>query len=842
VLGAKIGAGGMGVVHRARDERLARDVAIKLLPFHDADRLRRFAAEAKAAAALSHPNVLQIFDVQIEGDQPYLVMELLEGRTLSELLLDGKLPLRRALSLAAQAARGLAAAHARNIVHRDLKPLNLFVTRDDVVKLLDFGLAKVTQPVSAHGETHDAGGTSSANTAEGAVLGTVGYMAPEQVQGRPADARSDLFAFGCVLYEMLAGQRAFHGPTPVETSYKVLRDDPAPLPESVPAPITRIVQRCLAKEPAERLQSARDLAFLLDDLSQVSSSSTTMAPLVAPPRRRRGLTILGALALAGASFAGAWLAHGRAPRPSVPSFHELTTRTGGFSNARFTPDGKTVLFSARMGGSPFRVYLTSPGVTEPRALSSDGVALFAVSSTGELAVLLDAHTSPHGTGTAGTLARGALAGGTPRPLLEHAVAADWSPDGSQLAVIRYVDGKHRLEYPLGHTIYESVNALHGLRISPDGRELALYEIVRGAGAYWGTVLVLDNEGKRRRASRALDFLGGYAVWHGTDVLVSAAQSGGRRRLIAIAPDGSDRTLMETPVDFSVFDLAPDGRMVGTGGWLRREAAFTYGDAPLRTMSLPGTAVPKALSADGKLILMTLKTDAGNQVFFLQASGELVHLVKGEAFALSRDGQFVLFAAGLPDSQIGITPTGAGETRMLPRGALDRYTTGTFTADGKQVVFVGAEAGQPFRIWVQDLAGGLPRALTAAGESVRPDGAVLCSPDGAFVYFHDLEGARKIALAGGASTRVPGVGTRDPLIQLSADSTQVFVRHIRADRTRAEIDQLDLSTGAMRPWRTLAPPPEEGNIGTEPLIAPGGDAYGYFVTRGDYLLFAIDGVF
>jgi len=263
---SQLGAGGMGEVYRARDARLNRDVAIKILPASfsaDPDRLQRFAQEARAAAALSHPNILSIHDIGEDRGAPYVVSELLEGETLRDRLRTGPLSSRKAIDYARQIASGLAAAHEKGIVHRDLKPENLFLTNDGRVKILDFGLAKLTRP-----EAGDASGdapTQQVGTDAGTVMGTVGYMSPEQVRGKHADPRSDIFAFGAILYEMLSGKRAFHGDSPADTMSAILKDDPPELAETnrnVSPALERMVRHCLEKNPAERFQSARDVAFI----------------------------------------------------------------------------------------------------------------------------------------------------------------------------------------------------------------------------------------------------------------------------------------------------------------------------------------------------------------------------------------------------------------------------------------------------------------------------------------------------------------------------------------------------------------------------------------------------
>src|SRR6266702_4451696 len=286
---SKIGEGGMGEVYRARDEKLNRDVAIKVLPAtlsQNADRLRRFEQEAQAAGALNHPNILAVYDVGTHAGAPYVVSELLEGQSLKERLGDGPLAQRKSIDYAVQAAHGLAAAHEKGIVHRDLKPDNLFITKDDRIKILDFGLAKLIEPVSESTPQTDIA-TRKVQTDPGTVMGTVGYMSPEQVRGKQVDHRSDIFSFGAVLYEMLSGKRAFRGESAVETLNAILKDEPKELTATngnITPAMERLVWHCLEKSPERRFQSATDVAFALESLAGVSSGSTQTAILPAPPR------------------------------------------------------------------------------------------------------------------------------------------------------------------------------------------------------------------------------------------------------------------------------------------------------------------------------------------------------------------------------------------------------------------------------------------------------------------------------------------------------------------------------------------------------------------------------
>ena len=314
------GAGGMGEVYRARDSRLNREVAIKVLPAafaRDPERLRRFQQEAQAVAALNHPNILAIHDFGEHDGSPYLVTEFLEGETLRGRLNSGALPARKASEFAEQIARGLAAAHDKGIVHRDLKPENIFVTRDGRVKILDFGLAKLTRPDR---RTSSDAATLASQTEPGVVMGTAGYMSPEQVKGQVADHRSDLFSFGAILYEMLSGKRAFRGETSVETMSAILKEDPPEFAETnrtVPPALDRIVRHCLEKNPEERFQSARDVAFALGALSESGSAATSTVKIGARPAWRRWVRVVAEVALLGAALSLLLTRHSEKPGFSV---------------------------------------------------------------------------------------------------------------------------------------------------------------------------------------------------------------------------------------------------------------------------------------------------------------------------------------------------------------------------------------------------------------------------------------------------------------------------------------------------------------------------------------------
>ncbi|MGN6591291.1 MAG: protein kinase domain-containing protein, partial [Terriglobales bacterium] len=482
ILGA-VGAGGMGEVYRARDTRLQREVAVKLLPvgrLEDAGALRRFEQEARTLAALNHPNLLTVFDVgTTAAGALYLVTELLEGGTLRERLTAGKLPQRTAVDFGMQMARGLAAAHDKGIIHRDLKPENIFCTADGRVKILDFGLAKLTSEAGAEDKT-----LAETGTAAGVVLGTVGYMAPEQARGQAADARSDIFSLGCVLYEMLAGRRAFRGDSAADVISAILREDPPDLASgstsgtgtgsgvgAVPVALERIVRHCLEKEPRQRFQSASDVAFSLADLSSAGSAASGAIAAVTAPRsgRRLFFAAAGALGLAAAVALTWWLKPGAG---ALPQFQRVTYQQGTIFNARFLPDGQGILGAAAWNNAAAGLFTGRLDASGLSPVAADADRVLAVKS-GEAAVLQHVSTVG-GWVEIGTLATMPLAGGSPRPLLDNIQYADYNPIHGDLAITRFHNDSNSfsLEYPIGHVLYQAPGWVSDPHFSRDGSRIA----------------------------------------------------------------------------------------------------------------------------------------------------------------------------------------------------------------------------------------------------------------------------------------------------------------------------------------------------------------------------------
>src|SRR6266568_6509622 len=556
----KIGAGGMGEVFRARDERLGRDVALKLIrpaSSSNPDHLRRFEQEARAAAALNHPNILAIYDVGFEGTTPYIVSELLEGKNLRQRLSEGTIPVREAADYALQIAQGLTAAHDRLIVHRDLKPENLFLTNDGRVKILDFGVAKLQAP----SEDNRSIESLTTITKHGTVIGTVAYMSPEQLRAKPVDHRSDIFSFGAILYEMMAGSRAFHGETEVDTMTSVLREEPASaaLDEAaIPVGYQDIVKHCLEKDPENRFQSAKDLVFALQTLSGSSPLRTVPSPR---PKARTTpalpWTLAAVLAAATVVLALSQLLH--VPAPPL-AYRRLTFEAGTIYSARFAPDGQSIVYGAAWNGKPVQLLTTVGNTLLPQPLNLTDANLLAVSRSNELAVVLHGTHNGQLETVDGMLARAPLAGGSPKELLEDVRWADWDAHGN-LAIVNYIDGHSRLEYPIGKVLYQSSGWISNIRFSPQADRIAFMD----HPALWdnrGAVCVSDLAGHVKTLSGEWASEQGVA-WNpnGNEIWFTAIEQGNNLNLKGVTLSGKVRTVLDLPTGMTLQDIAPDGSVL-----------------------------------------------------------------------------------------------------------------------------------------------------------------------------------------------------------------------------------------------------------------------------------------
>ena len=765
-----VGAGGMGEVYRARDTRLGRDVALKVLPSDHAahpGRVRRFEHEARTVAALNHPNILALYDTGTENGVTYAVFELLEGQTLRALLQKGPVPVAKVADYGVQICHGLAAAHDKGIVHRDLKPENLFLTKDGIVKILDFGLARLAR---VRGESEST--TQSQGTDFGIVLGTVGYMSPEQVRGEPADHRSDLFSLGSVLYEMLSGQRAFRGTSSVETLNAILKEEPAEIaPEGeIPPALERLVRHCLEKKPEDRFQSARDLAF---ELGGVTSTSGIGPRASAGDHARRGRWLgagLIALAVGSAFWAGGFVVR-RSWKPAHPTFKQITFRRGIPASGRFTPDGKTVVYGASWDDAPApEAYSVRTDAPESRSLGLPAAQVAGVSSKGELAVLLPRA----GVGEivlypveSATLARVPLSGGTPRSVADEVYCADWAPDGERLAALRTVGGVDQVEFPLG-TVLARVSKTEPLlgcpRVSLQGDKVAF-------GTADGYRVIEVGSGRSTRITGITEY--GHTTWwawsaDGQEIWFTASDST-EMPLESVSLGGRRRLLARVAGHLRLLDVSRDGAALLEHGLSRtRVFARAPGEAADREISVFADTQASDISGDGRLALLRERGPAtgGRALNFVRetdGSPPMRVADDGVATLISPDGRSVVVAPHawsyeLPRwSGLRVVPTGPGETRDVPVDGLEDAFAHCF-AGNRDLVVIGRESpsASSARAFLVDLESRARRPVSppgVVGPCACDEARVVCTSGGRLtVYSFDGSPSREVPWTGPSPTR------------------------------------------------------------------------------------------
>jgi eukaryotic-like serine/threonine-protein kinase len=752
----------MAEVYRAKDTRLGRDVAIKVVSEAlggDEAFLERFDREAKLAASVAHPNVVALHDVGFHDGKPYFVTELLQGESLRERLAKGPVPMAKALEWAAQMANGLAAAQEHGIVHRDLKPENVFLTRNGHVKLLDFGIAKLVeaaQSATPHGLMEPTVSPSGGSTGTGMVLGTPGYMSPEQVRGDPIDARTDFFSLGAVLYEMLTGHRAFPAGSVVESGYAILHNEPEPLPAGIPVPIGQVVNRCLEKDPARRFDSARDLAFNLELLRAPTGGtfldpSAGLASVQGIPWRRWG----GAIALAAlGTVGGAWLSRHFTPPLRPPSAYQITYSASTISNARFAPDGR-VIFSARVDGAPSEIFARSPGNFESQPLGLHEMSLLAVSPTGELAVAL--RPTRHvvaGSGRA-TLALVSGPGATPRPVAEGVEFADFSPTGG-LAVVRVSGAKRRVEYPLGKSLFETTGYIPDLRVSPTGDAVAFIN-----RPLFGPdeVVLVDERGDVHTLSKDAVGLGGL-VWtpDGKEVLFTTNADA----IWSQARAGPPRLIYQNVGDIRVQDISKSGTVLVVLGDPRNEVAVLLpGQKAERRLSPFDYGELAALSRDGKSVLLStnaryLPGTGGGDIAFLRSTdgSPPVRLGHGVPLAFSPDLKWALIRPDGSSDHLLRVPFGPGEPKAVSVGGLEVLNARWLT-DGQRFIALGRATGDSeLALYVLSLTDTPPRKISGALSTPYLE----VSLDDRIAAARNLEGVVTLyAVDGGPPIPIPEVG-------------------------------------------------------------------------------------
>jgi serine/threonine protein kinase len=814
---APLGAGGMGEVYRARDPRIGREVAVKVLPpafAADADRVRRFEQEARAAGALNHPGLLTIFDVGTHEDLLYIVSELLDGATLREQM-TRPLSTRRAVDYALQIARALVVAHDKGIIHRDLKPENIFVTADERVKLLDFGLAKVLSEErlspDAPTEKHD-----RPDTGAGVLLGTVSYMSPEQVRGQSIDHRTDVFALGIVLYEMLAGTRPFRGSSQVDTMASILNDDPPSLVPAAGTALERIVRHALHKSPAQRFQSMTDVVFALETFS---SGGDTPAPAKSRAKRETK----------------------PAPTPADVRFRRLTFRRGFVMTARFAPDG-SIVYGASWEDQPNEIFAAIPNNPESRPVGLVDADVLAVAPNGELAISLGRHFVG-GWVTSGTLARIPSFGGAPRELAADVQDADWTPNGAALAVIRTEGDMFVVEMPLGTRIYESAEWISHVRVSPKGDRVALLQHDRW-GDDSGRVVVISANGERLVESSGYHSIAGTA-WTpgGEEIWTSAHREGTGRDIVALSMRGRERVVLPTPGRFTLNDIAADGRvLLAVESGSREMMIGTRGDAPERNLTWLDWSFLGGISPDGSRVVFEEQVGArrnnANAVYVRKSDGSpAVRFGEGAARSFSPDGRMIGVIPPGSDA-LHLLPIGVGTPKLVPLRGLTSCVWWEWTADATRLVLWAHKTDAGSRHFVLNIDGDdPPQPVTPAGcrwwFALSPDSTQMAAamPDQPPMLY---------PLAGGEPTRVPGAERGELPVQWSDDGGSLFL--FRPSRFTIGIDRIDLTTGARSRWHDLRPADTTGIMDIQPIfMTRDGAHYAYAYRRFISDLYIVEGL-
>ena len=789
VIHSLIGVGGMGEVYKAHDPQLNRDVAIKMLTGDTADDAglrQRFEVEARAASTINHPNIVAVYDFGEQYGLLYIVWELVTGKTLRGI----KFSARQTAEFGAQIADGLAAAHAAGIVHRDLKPENILITDDGRAKVLDFGLAKRTG--TAFGVRGGDEPTAHTQTQPGMMMGTIGYMSPEQIKSKDVDARSDIFSVGLVFYEMIAGHRAFQGDSAITVLNGILTQEPPDLGPDIPVALRQIISHCIEKNPDFRFQSARDLQFSLRSLTAntvgASGVHLSLGEQETPLYKRRGFlgaVAGGAMASAGAFFGGRMLSSGVG---SHPTFLPLTSQRGFVSSARF--NGSGIAYSAGWRGAPQDIFTLSPNADGPA--TSAGLAraeLFSVSSKGEFAVA--ANTRSELAGPVGSLARWSPGGGAPQTVADNVAAAEWDPKGVDLAVVRTTGNVRRLEYPSGKTLVETAGWIRRPRFSPDGQSIAFIE--SSVDDQMSRVSLVDLAGKRTELATGASITGlawpagGKEVWFSSSTLGPA----GMIEAASTAGVAKARVVHSSATQCSLEDVAADGRALVISFNESIDALAFKGNEPRPApLSWLESSSPRALSADGSLLVFTEASGSNLSVVVRKADGSAppTRLGDGEALAVSDNGQRVLALLHVKPAPQYVVYSIDGSSSNIAAGPAQSKNA-LFHPDGKRIVFQSGR-GPDDQLWLRDLDQGQAQSISTQGVSMN---GPAVSPDGQFVAATTPDGKLTLFLVErGAARPVQAALPTDRLVQWSRDSKSIYVYN--PYQLPARIERLDLASG------------------------------------------------
>ena len=812
----KLGEGGMGVVYKAEDSKLKRPVALKFLRadvLEDEEHKERFLREAQAAAALDHPNICTVYEIDEADGQTFLSMAYLEGETVKDKIKSRPLKLDEALDIAIQTAQGLQAAHEKGIVHRDIKSANLMATPQGQVKIMDFGLAQLAE--------------RSQLTKTTTMLGTPAYMSPEQARRERTDRRTDIWSLGVVIYEMVTGRLPFEGERQEAVVYAIGNEEPEPITAlrvGVPTELDRVVSKAMAKSRDERYQHVDEMLVDLRALrKQIESgkksavlktaASQTTPQAAAKPRRAMALplTAAGLLILLAVVFvAGTRFA--AEPTP-IPTYKRLTFRRGTVTSARFAPDGNTIVYSAAWDGGRRELYTTRPESSESLALNIQGADILAISKTGEMALaqrpprFLEASFGDPTNSFPATLLQASLAGGAPREVLEDVLFADWTPDG-ELGVVRSIEGRLRVESPVGNVLYETPDRIGSFRISPRDGQIAFSERPSGYAGAW-QIATIDNNGDKTVLATPGSGDNVILAWSaGADAVWYEIGWLGGQTIRAVTPSGADRVVQRVPVDLRLLDVSEDGRaLVSRVNWRVGINCLAHGQTAERDLSWFDASEVADMSSDGKTILITEFGEGGGierwGVYLRKTTGEpAVRLGAGMAFALSPDGSMALTMSLGPPPELVLLPTGAGEPVRIGNDGIRNYEAMDWMPDGRQIVFAGSAAGQGARCYIQDIEGGEPRPITPEGNRFGL-GQKAVSPDGEWIASERADGPPSLFPVGGGETqRIPGVEPEDNFVAWSADGRSILVSpEWEVPHT---VYRVDLSTGKRSLWKALAP--------------------------------------
>ena len=785
-LDRELGAGGMATVYLAEDLKHNRKVAVKVLKPELAVAIgaERFLAEIKTTANLQHPHILALHDSGEVNGTVFYVMPYVEGESLRDRLeRETQLPIPDALRIAGEVADALQYAHERGVIHRDIKPENILLQRGHAV-VADFGIALAASKT---------GGARMTET--GMSLGTPTYMSPEQAMGsREVDARTDIYSLGCVVYEMLSGEPPFVGPTAQSIVAKVITESPKTLTgqrHTVPLHVDDAIQTALEKLPADRFATAAAFAEALRNEHPDEHRARRRAQAIETSRSRlptwAAVAAVAVIMAIGGYFLGRTSSSSRSN--AGLSMEQKTYGVQTIFTARYASNGETVLYSAASGGNVPLIYSLTAAYPLPKLVSDSGMQLLSVSSKDEMAVLVNATWEHHRVYT-GTLARMPI-GGTPREILTSVSDADWSPDGSQLAVIHEVNGTDRLEYPIGTVMYETRGYLSEPRISRDGKHIAFLEHPQ-KGDDRGMVALVDLKGAHRLLTPQYLGVEGLAWTPRGTLAYSGSINGGILTVSDVTLDG--KVTFGTPGvgNATIDDISSDGRaLIVRDDYFKRIWWVRAGDSTKKDLSWLDTSFFPELSADGTMLIFGDGSSAAGSNYSTMLrrtdGSPAVRLGEGSPLALSRDKQWVMSVLPTSPMQLMLYPTGAGSARRLDKGEFAQVNEAAFLGDGSRIVVCGNEPSKASRCYQRELSGGTFKPFT-------PEGAeqMIASPDGQSIVARFGDSYRQIVVRDGSSREVRGLTTRDLPLRFSPDGNSIWTE---MPARPVRVDRVDLRSGA-----------------------------------------------